>query len=105
MTDAPIVQQPQTPESVYGYFVGNIDQPAIQRIANALTLTTSNGVKNMHLLFQTMEAMSVTAYAFTKCSKEAPFKFTCTTWETSHPLGWSRFSAPTRGFAPSRLHS
>jgi ATP-dependent Clp protease protease subunit len=53
MTDGTPIQQPKAPKPAYGYFVGNIDQQAVQRIANALTLATNNGVDEIHLLFQT----------------------------------------------------
>jgi ATP-dependent Clp protease, protease subunit len=47
---------PQTikaPKEVHGFFAGPIDQQAVQRVTNALTIATNNGVDEIHLLFQT----------------------------------------------------
>jgi ATP-dependent Clp protease protease subunit len=46
-------QHPQPPIDVHGFFAGQIDMQAVQRIANAITLTSNNGVKRIHMLFQT----------------------------------------------------
>lgn len=46
-------QQPQIPKHVYGMFAGQIDQQAVQRFANALTIASNNGVEQIHMLFQT----------------------------------------------------
>jgi ATP-dependent Clp protease, protease subunit len=50
-------QQPQTPKEVYGYFVGTIDQQAVQRTANALTIATNNGVETVHMVFHSTGGM------------------------------------------------
>jgi ATP-dependent protease ClpP protease subunit len=41
------------PKDVYGFFAGPIDQQAVQRFSNALTLAVNGGVERVHLLFQT----------------------------------------------------
>ena len=52
MTNGVAAPQPQLPKDVYGFFVGNIDQQAVQRVANGLMLATNNGVERVHMLFQ-----------------------------------------------------
>jgi ATP-dependent protease ClpP protease subunit len=47
----------QLPKHIYGIFAGPIDQQAIQRISNAVTIAVNNGVENMHLLFQSTGGM------------------------------------------------
>lgn len=45
--------QPQTPpENVYGIFCADINAANTQKLVNNLTLASSMGVKNVHLLFQ-----------------------------------------------------
>jgi ATP-dependent Clp protease, protease subunit len=41
------------PAELYGLFAGAIDQLAVQRFHNALTIATQGGVKKVHVLFQT----------------------------------------------------
>jgi ATP-dependent Clp protease protease subunit len=53
MTNGIPAQQPQPIKQVYGYFTGNIDQQAVQRVANALMIATNNGVEDIHMVFQT----------------------------------------------------
>ena len=43
--------QPIT-KKAYGFFTGAIDQQAVQRVSNGLTLATNNGVSEIHMLFQ-----------------------------------------------------
>lgn len=40
------------PNEIYGVFAGQIEPGALQRIFNAAAIATANGVKHIHLLFQ-----------------------------------------------------
>jgi ATP-dependent Clp protease, protease subunit len=57
MTNGILPQAPQPLKEVYGFVVGVIDQQAVQRIANAVTIATNSGVEWVHLLFQTSGGM------------------------------------------------
>jgi ATP-dependent Clp protease, protease subunit len=46
------LQQSQPMKNVYGFFAGMIDQQAVQRIANGITIATNNGVEQVHMMFQ-----------------------------------------------------
>ena len=41
------------PNEVWGIFAGGIDQQTVQRMANAVTVASNNGVGRVHLAFQT----------------------------------------------------
>ncbi|EFI52018.1 ATP-dependent Clp protease proteolytic subunit [Afipia sp. 1NLS2] len=41
------------PPNIYGLFAGFIDQQAVMRFHNAISVATNAGVKRIHLLFQT----------------------------------------------------
>lgn len=44
--------QPGLPPVLYGLFAGQIDQLAVQRFHNAITIASQNGARELHLLFQ-----------------------------------------------------
>src|ERR1039458_8912949 len=46
------VPAPQLPETVYVVFSGEINQESVQRIINAATNVMAQGVRTVHLLFQ-----------------------------------------------------
>lgn len=48
-----VIQSPK-PKQIHAIFAGVIDQVAVQRLANAVSLATQNGVEQIHLLFQTI---------------------------------------------------
>jgi ATP-dependent Clp protease, protease subunit len=52
-----VVQQLRTPKKIYGFFVGIIDQHAVQRVANGLTNAVNNTVEEVHMLFQSTGGM------------------------------------------------
>ena len=52
MTEATPAQG-ATPKQLNAMFAGVIDQQAVQRLANMLSLATQNGVAEIHLMFQT----------------------------------------------------
>jgi ATP-dependent protease ClpP protease subunit len=45
--------QPYKPKQVHGIFAGVIDQIAVQRLANMVSIASQQGVDEIHLLFQT----------------------------------------------------
>lgn len=47
------VFQPPKPKVLHAIFAGAIDQVAVQRLGNAVSLASQNGVEEIHLLFQT----------------------------------------------------
>jgi ATP-dependent Clp protease, protease subunit len=42
------------PKRAYGLFAGNIDQNAVQRLANAIAVASQQGVNEIYLMFQTI---------------------------------------------------
>ena len=48
----PAQSQLSLPRTVYAVFSGGIDQSTVQRIINAFTTAMSQGVTDVHLLFQ-----------------------------------------------------
>ena len=48
---------PAMPPEVYGVFAGMIDQLAVQRFHNAITICNQNAVDKIHILFQTAGGM------------------------------------------------
>lgn len=47
------IKNPDVPTIVYGLFAGAIDQLAVQRFHNVFSLASHNGVKHIHIIFQT----------------------------------------------------
>lgn len=47
------VIEPPVLKKIYAIFAGSIDQIATQRLGNAVSLATQQGVDEIHLLFQT----------------------------------------------------
>lgn len=45
-------QGPVLPEEVFGIFAGDINQQAVQRLTNTVTVSANGGVKRLHLAFQ-----------------------------------------------------
>jgi ATP-dependent protease ClpP protease subunit len=41
------------PKKVFGIFAGNVDQTAVQRLSNTISIASQQGVHEIHLLFQT----------------------------------------------------
>jgi ATP-dependent Clp protease, protease subunit len=52
MTNGISPQPLQVPKQIYGFFVGPIDQHAVQRIANGISIAVNSGVEDMHMVFQ-----------------------------------------------------
>jgi ATP-dependent protease ClpP protease subunit len=51
------VIEPSKPKQVHGIFAGAIDQIAVQRLANMVSIASQQGVDEIHLLFQTAGGM------------------------------------------------
>jgi hypothetical protein len=53
MTDGPVSQPPPPTKEFYALFAGNVDQLAVQRLANIIAIASQQNVTHLHLAFQT----------------------------------------------------
>jgi ATP-dependent Clp protease protease subunit len=67
---------PHTPKIAFGLFAGLIDQQAVQRLANVLSISANNGMEHVHLLFQTTGGSIGDGICLYNMLRTAPVKFT-----------------------------
>jgi ATP-dependent protease ClpP protease subunit len=75
MTDG-LVSAPLPTKEVYALFAGDIDQLAVQRLANGIASASSNSVTHLHLAFQTRGGTPHDGVALYNLFRAAPIDFT-----------------------------